>query len=1164
MTKINKMIMKGFKSFAKRTEIVFGDKFNCVLGPNGSGKSNVLDALCFVLGRGSAKSLRAEKSANLIYNGGKTKKPAKEGEVSIYFDNTKSTFPLDEKEIKVTRVIKDTGQSVYKINDKRRTRTEILELLGGANIDPDGYNIILQGDIVQLVEMNSVERRKIIEEIAGIGVYEEKKEKALREIDRVQERLNESEIILTERGAYLKELKKERDQALKFKELKDKLHVSKASYLFKKMEKRLKEKEKYEKQIKEHEEKLAKTDDRVKKLKEEIEEKKKRIEEVSHEIEHKGEKDQVSLHKEVEQLKVDIATDKSKIENYENEINRVKQRVSELEAELEEHKGKTKALEDRQQDLLKFKAGKEKEMELVAGELEKFRKKNSLDNAGEIDKEINALDAEIEAKEKDMHAIREEQQNLLREKDKIEYQLQTMDDKIDKILEVEKENKAQVESLKSMKATFKKTTLELNQCLNEDSTFSSRLGANRKNLLEEQERLAKLNARNASIRESVASDRAVSKILELKKKISGIYGTVSELGNVSKKFSMALEIAAGSKIKDIVVENDKVASECIKYLKTNKLGVATFLPLNKIKEAIARPEVKKLASSKGVHGFALDLIKFEPRFKKVFSYVFGNVLVVEDIDTARSIGIGAAKMVTLDGDLADISGAMKGGFRHPKRLGLGFKENEVVKELKECEKSIADLENVVSVLEKKRTENEKKIVELRQAKANLEGEIIKLEKALHLESDDLDMTKTVKKDLNKNLETIDKQLREVQNKVSEMNRELAQMKIKKQNLRAKVSQLSNPRLVAELNAFEQKKTQIRETLIKAESDLQNIETQIKVVAPDREKIVQILKQHSKEEEKFEAEIKVLKDKLKNGNIMLEKKEKQAKEFYAKYKELFNKRSKLNDEVNKAQNTIEGMRENSRQSEVKMNLISLENAKIKAELVGLEEDFKQYEGVELDKSKDVEQLKSDIYRWERAMQNMDAVNMKALEIYEGVEKQYNVLVEKREQLIKEKEDVLMMIDEIEGKKKGLFVQTLEVVNKNFQDFFLKLSTKGQAFLKLENPESPFEDGLRIMVRLTGTKFMDIRSLSGGEKTMTALAFLFAVQEHKPHSFYVMDEVDAALDKHNSQKLAELVRNYCDNAQYVVISHNDAVISEADNLYGVSMNEHGMTQVVSLKI
>ncbi len=230
MTKINKFVLHGFKSFAKRTELVFGDRFNCILGPNGSGKSNVLDALCFVLGRSSAKAMRAEKSENLIYNGGKTKDPAKQGEVSIFFDNSKKTFPLDVSEVKISRIVRPNG-SIYKINDKTRTRQEVIDLLAVAKIDPEGYNIILQGDIIRFVEMSPIERRGLVEEITGISIYEDKKQKALNELQKVEEQLREADIILKERDGYLKDLKKDRDQALKYQDIMKRINQNKATLL---------------------------------------------------------------------------------------------------------------------------------------------------------------------------------------------------------------------------------------------------------------------------------------------------------------------------------------------------------------------------------------------------------------------------------------------------------------------------------------------------------------------------------------------------------------------------------------------------------------------------------------------------------------------------------------------------------------------------------------------------------------------------------------------------------------------------------------------------------------------------------------------------------------------------------------------------------------------
>ncbi len=246
------------------------------------------------------------------------------------------------------------------------------------------------------------------------------------------------------------------------------------------------------------------------------------------------------------------------------------------------------------------------------------------------------------------------------------------------------------------------------------------------------------------------------------------------------------------------------------------------------------------------------------------------------------------------------------------------------------------------------------------------------------------------------------------------------------------------------------------------------------------------------------------------------------------------------------------------------MISLESARLKAELAALEEEMKEFEGVDPVEETDITQIKRTITSAENRLSSIGAVNMKALEVYENLNAEYEKLIAKRDKLVEEKDTIFEMMNEIETRKRELFLKMFEIINNNFQNIFTTLSEKGEAFLELEEPENPFEGGVRIKVRLSGSKFMDVRSLSGGEKTMTALAFIFAIQENDPASFYIMDEVDAALDKRNSERLAELVKNYCDRAQYIVISHNDGVISSANNLYGVSMNEHGISKVVSLKI
>jgi len=1165
-TRINKMVIHGFKSFAKHTEILFGGNFNCVLGPNGAGKSNVLDALCFVLGKSSSRDLRAEKSANLIYNGGKAKKPAKHGEVSIYFDNTSKVFPTEDNEVKITRIVRHNGQSIYKINDKAMTRQQITNILSLAKIDPDGYNVILQGDIIKFVEMHPEDRRTLIEDIAGISVYEEKKRKAMLELEKVEQHLRETELIMTERSTYLKELKKDRDQALKYKDMSDRIKQNKASYLKIQIDKKDFERNEIQQKIDLGNKDLASLREKISKLKLENEYRKKQIESISKEIEEKGEIEQVKLNKDVETLKIELTKNNSRIDTLKNELSKIKQRrndlrdsigetekrIEQLTNEKKEHEGRINAINN--------------DRETINSKILKFKEKNKLDNVADVEKNVEEIDKKADEIQKEITALRESQHNLIREKDRIGHEISAAEDKIRKVINIEKEYKQHLDELNDKRQMFKSATLDLNKRLDEDSSLAVQLSESRRKMNSVNEELAKLRAKDITIREISRGDLAVKKILELKNKREGIYGTVADLGNVSSKYAVALEVAAGARIKSIVVENEKLAAELIRYLKDNRLGTATFLPLNKLNTREAAEDVRKLIGAKGVHELAINLVSYEQKFKKIFSYVFSDTLVVDDINVATRLGIGKAKFVTLDGDIAEVSGAMHGGYRERKKEAFGFKEMEVAQSIEENEKKASELSTLIGVLEKRRTENEARITELREKKAVLEGEVIRSETSMHFESGNTGASRQQQKELLSKEKEIDNEISKISNKTTSFNQQLTNLKIEKQKLRNVIAQLNNPTLLAELNTFEQKFKELSEEIIRASSEIKNIDAQIiNIFLPDKEKTEKILKQLDKDENEFNNELKRLQESIAQKESLLKEKENLAKEFYTRFRSLFEKQNKINGEMQKNELANDKLAEESRQVEIKVNFHSLKNAEFAASLAALNQEFAQYEGVKLDLEKTEEQLKSEISKFERMREDIGSVNMRALEVYDEAEKQYNEFMEKKDKLGTEKDDVLTMMKEIEGKKKELFMKTFEIVNNNFKNFFGMLTTKGaEANLVLENEENPFEAGVRINVKITGSKFLDIRGLSGGEKTLTALAFIFAIQEHEPASFYVLDEVDAALDKHNSEKLAKLIRKYAEKAQYIMISHNDNVVSEADILYGVSMNNDGISQVVSLKI
>jgi len=412
---IKKLFAKGFKSFASRTELVFGNGFNIIIGANGSGKTNLSDMICFVLGKSSAKDMRAEKSANLIYNGGKKGSPAKEAEVTITFDNSSNKFPIQSKDVDITRIVKQNGISTYKINDETRTRQQILELLNAAKIDPDGHNIIMQGDIVSLAEMKPVERRMVIEEIAGISVYEDKKQKCLNELEKVGAKLNEAEIILTEREVNLRELKKERDQALKYKEIQESLRDEKATYIHLQIKDKEEKVNEVEKRKKEAEEKIENINKEIIGTKNVIQSNKNEINKINEDVEVKGEKDQFVLRKEIEDLKTTIVKTNSRFEVCQNEIEKIKSRKEQLNINIKEVEDRIKELKLKKQEhesIIKKITSEEKEFQKRMGN---FKDKYGVDT--DLNKSLELVEKDIEKLLQDINKVNEEKQALIRNRD---------------------------------------------------------------------------------------------------------------------------------------------------------------------------------------------------------------------------------------------------------------------------------------------------------------------------------------------------------------------------------------------------------------------------------------------------------------------------------------------------------------------------------------------------------------------------------------------------------------------------------------------------------------------------------------------------------------------------------------------------------------------------
>jgi len=738
-------------------------------------------------------------------------------------------------------------------------------------------------------------------------------------------------------------------------------------------------------------------------------------------------------------------------------------------------------------------------------------------------------------------------------------------------------------TLNKNRTHLKKLIMEISAKSNSHSELSAKIAnleRERSSLVEQHMQMqSKLDAS----KEVIAQNRAVDTILKFKSQDSGIMGTVSELASVPTKYSTALERIGGTRLFNIVVNNDSTAVKYIKYLKENKVGSATFLPLNKINAKYKLDE--NVLNKKGVVDYALNLVKYEPKYENVFHLIFSDSIIIEDIEYAKGIGIGDYKMVSLDGDVVAKTGAMSGGFRSKKSsLGL-FKDDKMQKEVNEILTRINSLKATIEHLRDEKEETEQKIYSLREEKMDVEGDIAKCEKILSIEGRDT-------KSINDEIETLlsdkvimEKNLDKIKKEIGTFDEKISGLSNRKRGLKS----TSSGGVIKDLNVAQQTRDELKEKIMQLISKIDSIVIQIdNVITPENINMKKSISESEKYKEKLEKEVEDLTLEISKKNIKIKELKLREKEISKEYKgqiekrdALKIKRQKLEEKYTKEFTKFDSIKEKIGQIKYSLSELDTHTNTLKEELELIHEELKielsenedmtKYDDLitkveeELSKKQqDVRELQNSVNYLKTKLSSFGSINMKAIEIYDKLNEDFNLLLEKRETLNVEKKEILEFIAEIDEKKKVQFLETFQYLKEHFVKTFSKLSTKGEVELNIENEKDLFNSGVNIKVRLSKKNYLDIKSLSGGEKSITAIAFIFAVQEFNPASFYIFDEVDAALDIINTEKLGKLVKENSHKAQYIVASHSEHFIQSSQTIYGVTMNATKISGIVSLDL
>lgn len=1114
---ISRIKIRGFKSF-KLVDVPLPKGYVCLAGPNGSGKSNFTDAIRFVMGESSLKSLRAKKVKNLILAGSKA------AEVTIYLDG-------DEK-LEIKRAIREDGKILYKLNGNKTTRTAILDALKKHNLDESGRNIIAQGEVQRIIGMGAKERRQIIDAVAGISDFEDKKNEALKELSQVEEKIREANLVLGEKNAFLSELGKERETAITYMDAKKRFNNAKGTLLKKEIEKLRKE-------IAANNEKATKIrEDIAKKDKEnaDAEEKIKQIETLRMEISRELQlKQQTSgLIKKIEELKAAITSRGQMIVDRENSIKKIDEENSRNGKETERDKHELLALEKEMESMKKDLAGYETEMakyvatsktselETLANNIENIslNERELSDRLLRIESEINSKKEIIDAKKQEIESVlsaigikSEEDEGIEKEKGKLKGQLATIIKNLEDMFSEEKD-------------------------LNERSAELDR------KLLELREKHSVMRVQASP---SLANP-ALKFISEMKAKgeIDGIYGTLAELIKFENKYTSAVEAAAGSRLTYVVVRDADTATKTIKLLKKTGNGRATFIPLREIRA----PETPSNRNANIVS----SVLSYPNEVKKAIDYAFGETLLMDSVEDAKKFGIGNARMVTLEGEIFERSGVISGG-KVQNSILAATQINKIEQEINEIKEEKASImrELVSSRETASKIRSEKSETELKIKTLEIEE---KTEKELLAANE---------KSLQRK-KSLDEEINSLEILIKERTTEYAKMKDESSALKKRLAELNEA-----LNKMEEKTREEADESTRRKTELTARISSIRATIEGKRRELEIrknaifrreeqTKMNEKEKKDLIDNINELKKNINNEQQELSKNEEKVSSTSKQIERLFEKMKEYEIELQKIGEIRGKLRLELEKFNKEINQLELKKAVADTRLEDINSEFSAYKEFEELEIK-TDELQEMVKNAEEIISSLVNVNMAAIEMYDKKKVEIDELQKSILTLDDERKSVLQMIEEIDTRKKGAFYEVFDAVSDNFRKMF-KYIKVGEGFLYLDNPSDPFESGLHIKLKRMNHEH-SIESLSGGESSLVALMFIFSLQFVKPSPFYILDEIDSALDKENSKNLAQLLQSMSENSQFIVVSHNDYVMSLADAILGVTRID-GVSKLVGVKL
>lgn len=1182
---LKKLEIQGFKSFPEYTLIEFDKGMTAVVGPNGSGKSNVTDAIRWVLGEQSVKALRGGKMEDVIFNGTQSRKAMNYAEVSMTLDNSDHFVDYEFNEIQITRRLYRSGESEYQINKVNCRLKDVVSLFLDTGLGKDGYSIVGQGRVDEILSNKSEDRRRVLEEASGIVKYKVKKDEAERKLSATEQnlvRINDQIISLEER---IEPLREQSEQAVKYHKLYDELKSNDIALMLYKIKNANAAmgnsgeiKDKLEVDLKINEDLFCK-------LREENKELNNRVEKLDELIEDKRQ-ELSDISEETHEIKADIRASEERELLINKRLSEMEEEKQSLENKISEFAGEYKANQEKADSILEELRSEEKKADALNAEMTKLIEDYNAANASQVE-----LKQSIEDKTNELISTKEQISVL-------DTRIQSADEKLKELIQMRNEAGTSTEELKEALATSDKYFHEM---ITQVGNVTSDINDRQEILHDINKKFDELNrSYEENNRKLIASNAKLKALIETEKSKEGyqesvrrliketegtsdqkkIVGILGDLISTDSKYDVAIEIALANAIHNVVTETEQDASDLINVLKNGHMGRVTFLPIENIRPRELESDfVLKAKKVNGYIGIASDLVECDYNIRDIVSNLLGRIIVCNDMNAARSIAASTKhqiKVITLEGDSINPGGSLTGGSVRKNAFGILGRSREIEDLKISCEKLEQKL--AISEAERQDIDEEKNVIEKELAQLDEQLKYFSMERVKAETQYNSDKTRL--QELIDNLANVNSSIEDISKQRLELMEDQDESKLIIDEIENELSDYRDDILKGDkknkkaYDRIEALKEQINESKLTSE----------RLIAA-RNGVIDLSSMISRERSNFELnlkdkiyEINMSQEQLKDIAATKDVNSKKIEEFSGLMsikQEEINKLNKERDELDESMGSyverITSLSDTINSIRTELNNLTLKYEKYINEIDlcknHLWEDYElaygNIEGTYPDISDEAKTSRL-VSNLKNQIRNIGAVNLNSIEEYRQVSDEYNFKKEQRDDIVNSKNDLEHVIADLVEEMKRQFVIHFNTINENFKNVFVDLFNGGTAEIVLDNEEDVLNCGIEIKAQPPGKKLQSLSLLSGGERCLTAIALLFGILQLRPTPFVILDEVEAALDEVNVVRFTDFVRRYTAKSQFILVTHRKGTMEACDRMYGVTMQERGISKVLSMRL